>query len=81
VAGRLCRGAWLHGRGRGSRRILLAAQWGKDRERARVGGKARRGRRKVGPGGSHTQERKSGGKKQAGAAPAGLGARGSGGWG
>jgi hypothetical protein len=43
----------------------------KDRERARVGGKAGRGRRKVGAGGSHTQERKSGGEEAS---------RGGGGW-
>jgi hypothetical protein len=43
----------------------------------RGGGKAGRGRRKVGLGGSHTQERERG-KKQAGVAAVGLGARGSG---
>jgi hypothetical protein len=42
---------------------------GKDRERARVGGRAGRGRRKVGSGGSHTQER--GGEEAS---------RGGGGW-
>jgi hypothetical protein len=32
------RGAWLHGRGWGSRRILLAARWRKGREREKKGG-------------------------------------------
>jgi hypothetical protein len=75
LAARLgCRALGAQARSVGAHDGLLAAARGVQGLLVEEKGEREERRRKVGPGGSHTQERE-GGKKQAGAAAAGLGAR------